>query len=364
MALLERAAGNGIQPIVSVTGPGMFTDRLESLGHQVVHQTYVGRLNRYGGAIYRDGWRSRIATLRDGGKYVIKCRRQLQEIQPAAVFCNDMRGLLTVGLAARLLRIPVIIWDKLNKPHGILDWFQLPIANCNAIISTPVACKYPRWQRWLYRNRIHVISDGVEFSRFQNPSRASSIREELGIADHELVVGIVGTVTPRKGHDILLAAFRTVRNSFPDCHLLIVGSWEDSQRDRDFYATLRGQGSEKTHFVGPREDIVEIMNSISILAIPSRHEGLGLVILEAMACGKPVVGSRVGGIPEVIVDHETGYLFAVDNEDELADCLLRLLSSESLRRQLGAAGRQRVLDCFDRESKMESICELIKACVR
>ena len=176
----------------------MFTDRLESLGHQVVHQTYVGRLNRYGGAIYRDGWRSRIATLRDGGKYVIKCRRQLQEIQPAAVFCNDMRGLLTVGLAARLLRIPVIIWDKLNKPHGILDWFQFTIVIATRSFQLPSRANTHAGKGGCIGIESTSFRTASNFPGFKIPAAHLSIREELGIADHELVVGIVGTSYSQK----------------------------------------------------------------------------------------------------------------------------------------------------------------------
>ncbi|TWT80125.1 GDP-mannose-dependent alpha-(1-6)-phosphatidylinositol monomannoside mannosyltransferase [Planctomycetes bacterium CA13] len=356
MSLLSHAAAAGVSPTVLLPGGGLFTDRLAADGWDTCVVPYPESLGRYGGAIYRDGIGKRAAVVRDVGRYVMSLRRELKRIRPAAVFCNDMRGLLTVGVAAKSLGIPNITWDKLDKPHGILDWFQLPLVKRNPIISGPVAGKYPAWQRRWYKDRISIVPDGVDFEKYQG---VEPIRESLGLAEQEVVFGIVGTVTQRKGHDLLFAALDDVANQHPNTKLLVIGSWTDTAEDRTFYETLPERDRSSIQFLGRRDDIAALMQSIDVLVIPSRFEGLGLVILEAMACGKPVIGSRVGGIAETVVDGVTGLLFENEDIAGLRDAMLRLVDDPALRRQMGAAGRERARIHYNRSEKMMQIWELV-----
>lgn len=110
---------------------------------------------------------TRLRVLGQVFSYVFRLWRELGRLRPAAVYCNDMRGLLTVGIAARLRRIPVMTWDKLDKPHGLLDWFQLPLVNRNLVISRAVTVKYPAWQRRLFRRRIRVVPNGVDIEAIE-----------------------------------------------------------------------------------------------------------------------------------------------------------------------------------------------------
>ena len=356
LSLLKQTTEQNVESAVWVPGEGPFVDEARDRGHTVSVQAYPKKLSRYGGVIYTDGLRSRINTLMACGRYVLQCRKQLKLQKPTAVFCNDMRGLLTVGIAARSLRIPVMIWDKLDKPHGILDWFQLPIATKNIIISLPVQNKYPRWQRWLFQKKIDVVSDGVELRRFENlrPSR-----EKLGLGENQLVLGLIGTVTHRKGHDKLMAVLPELQKRFPHLHVLCVGSWTDNELDTEYFESLPNRELSCVEFLGQRNDIPDIMNALDILIIPSRYEGMGLVIVEAMACNKPVIGSNVGGIPGVVVDGETGLIIATDSAPTLFDCISRLVESAELRQQMGQAGRLRVEKHFDRQKQMAKVCNAL-----
>ncbi|GAB5517422.1 glycosyltransferase family 4 protein [Rhodopirellula baltica] len=356
LSLLSHAQAEGVWPTVMMPGGGLFADRLAADGWDTCIVPYPESLKRYGGAIYRDGLRQRATVVRDVGRYILRLRGELQRLRPAAVFCNDMRGLLTVGVAAKSLGIPNIIWDKLDKPHGILDWFQLPLVKRNPIISGPVAEKYPAWQRHWYRDRISIVPDGVDYEIYQG---ISPIRDSLGFEDTDIVFGIVGTVTQRKGHDLLLTAMEDVLSQRPQAKTLVVGSWTDSEEDQAFYQSLPLRDHSEVQFVGRRDDIPAIMNSIDVLVIPSRYEGLGLVNMEAMACGKPVIGSRDGGIAETVIDNETGLLFENEDVGGLRDAMLRLVADAKLRSQMGAAGRQRAKVHYSREEKMRQIWGLI-----
>ncbi len=343
--------------MVLVPGEGIFVDAVKELGFQVVLQEYSEKLARYGGAIYQDGLNNRWCTLRDWSKYFGRCRSCLQELRPAAVFCNDMRGLLTVGMAARWLGFPVMIWDKLDKPHGILDWFQLPIANCNVIISASVKTKYPRWQKWLYRNKIKHVPNGADIQRFDE---GRSVRQELGISPGAVIIGIIGTVTYRKGHDRLLRILPNLVKKVPNVQILVVGSFEDSPEDRAFYDTLENRTHPCVRFLGQQDGMPDIMQTINVLAIPSRHEGMGQVTAEAMACGKPVIGANVGGIPEVVQHGKTGLIFEGDDEHGFLECLVRLATSVEDRIRMGEAGRQRAMELYNRSTQMKKICGYLK----
>lgn len=355
LSLIEAAADCGLQPTVLVPGEGVYLEELQRRSVCVEVVPYTDQISRYGGAIYRDRWQDRFGTLAAWLRYTKTCRSKLKSLQPAAVFCNDMRGLLTVGLAARTLRIPVMIWDKLDKPHGVLDWLQLPIASSNAIISKSVLKKYPRIQQWWYRDKIRLLPNGADLERFAS---GKSLREELQISPACPIIGIVGTVTPRKGHDRLLRLVPQLEQALDQFKILVVGSWNDSKEDAEFYESLPHRDHPSVLFLGPRSDIVDLMHTIDLLTVPSRHEGMGQVTVEAMAAGKPVIGANVGGIPEVVKDGETGLIF--DRDDDYLDCLVRLAVSPKLRQRMGQAGRLRCRQEYNRPEQMKKVCQLLR----
>ncbi|QDV65951.1 glycosyltransferase family 4 protein [Crateriforma conspicua] len=357
LSLLQRCRRHDIEPVVLTPGPGAYVDHLRDAGFEVHVAAYPESLGRYGGAIYRDGIRGRVSVMRQTAGYVWGLRSVLRQLDPAAVFYNDMRGLLTVGVAAKTMGVAGMIWDKLDKPHGKLDWFQLPLVRKNPIISGPVAMKYPAWQRRIWGNRICRVPNGVDYGRFQNQP---DIRSDLGWSPEQCVFGIVGTITRRKGHDILRRAWQTIAADHPHARVVAIGSWQDDPVDTEFYRSLEPDSVDRFDFLGQRPDVPELMNAIDVLIIPSRHEGLGQVTLEAMACGKPVIGSRTGGIQETIVDDETGLLFETGDVDALAAAMARLAGDADLRRSMGQAGRKRAIEHYDRGEKMDQILGMLR----
>jgi glycosyltransferase involved in cell wall biosynthesis len=274
------------------------------------------------------------------------------------VYCNDMRGLLTVGLAAVTLGIPVVTWDKLDKPHGWLDWLQLPLVRANPVIAEAVTVKYPAWQRRHYADRVRVVPEGVEISRFDS---ITADRGRLPGAPDDIRLGIVGSITVRKGQDRVLAVFQRALSTHPALRLLIVGETAGSAEDAAYLASLPLREHQRVHFLGQQADIPAIMKALDLLLVPSRHEGMGLVIVEAMAAGRPVIGARAGGIPEVIVDGETGLLFEGDSPDDLLRCICLLADDASLRRRMGQAGRARAEAHYDRATQHRKILEICLA---
>jgi glycosyltransferase involved in cell wall biosynthesis len=347
--------------MVAAPGEGAFLDRLRADGIAVAIYPQPAAIDIYGGAIYRYGPARKLAMVWAMVGYLRQLRRWIARLGVRAVFCNDLRGLLTFGAAARLAGLPVVLWDKLDKPHGLYDWLQLPLATRNLMIAGAVATKYPRILRGLYRRRIQRVPNGVTIARFRDADGAS-VRAELGLGPADVAVAIVGSVTPRKGHDLLWPAFERARQSAGTLHLLVVGGVAEA--DDDFARRLRERASAHVHWLGPRSDMPRVMAAIDILVSPSRHEGMGRVNVEAMAAGKPVVGAKGTGIEEVVVDGETGFLVAPADTDALADRLARLAADPGLRRRLGAAGRARAETAFDADRQLAKVLDTLSEVAR
>lgn len=356
LALLDAARGLDMRCVTVVPGEGPMAARLRELGHEVVVWPQPSLLDRYGGAVYRDSLLTRLKVLWQVFSYVVRLWRELGRLRPAAVYCNDMRGLLTVGVAARLRRIPVITWDKLDKPHGLLDWFQLPLVKRNLVISRAVTAKYPAWQRRLFRRRIRVVPNGVDI---ESIDAARPAEFDLSGDGSDPVVGIVGTLTPRKGQDRLLAVWPRLLEVCRAARLVLVGAPE-SEEDRRWAEGLPNRDHPAITWLGHRDDVPAVMHALDLLVVPSRHEGMGRVCVEAMAAGTPVLGARTGGIPEVVAEDETGLLFEPDSADDLLAKLRQLCGDADLRRRLGAAGRARARMYFDQRKQHRKVLDLLR----
>lgn len=353
MALLARCEAAGVSPTVATPGEGPFTATLRRAGFRVVVKLQPEATGRYGGAVYRDGLFRKVHTAASALGYVRRLRNWLQVERFDGVYCNDMRSLLTFGLAARLAGVPVLIWDKLDQPHGMLDILQLPLVSRNIVISPAVLEKYPRWQRRLFSRRIRILHNGVAISDFAAAS-ASSASARSG----EIVVAIAGSISPRKGHDLLLPAFRRAQAEVPELRLQVIGDAPEGENP-DFRDRLISEaGIDATiRWLGRRSDMPEVIAGIDILVSPSRREGMGRVNVEAMAAGKPVIGALGTGIAEVVVEGETGFLVDPTDEAALADRILRLARDPELRARMGAAGQLRAAAEFDQDRQLGKVLD-------
>jgi glycosyltransferase involved in cell wall biosynthesis len=186
--------------------------------------------------------------------------------------------------------------------------------------------------------RIAVIPYGLDSQEFHAGLVPGRLKSGLGIPDAPLV-GFVGRLVRPKGVDTLLRAFVEVERREPRAQLVIVGDGPWRQR---LVHLGRDLGLSTVHFLGWREDVVSIMADLDVLVMPSRWEGFGLVALEAMSLGKPVIATRVSALPEVIAEGVTGLLVPAEDPSSLAREILKLLRDPILATRMGQAGSQRV----------------------
>jgi glycosyltransferase involved in cell wall biosynthesis len=192
------------------------------------------------------------------------------------------------------------------------------------------------------QDRTRVIYNGIDFNRLKD-KEARDPRCDLGIAPDAVVIVAAGSLIRRKGQDVLIRAFANlVANR--DIHLLIAGEGPD----RPDYESLTAELNlgTRVHFLGHDQEISAVYRAADIVALASRAEAFGLVLVEAGYFGLPAVTTRVGGIPEVVEDGVTGLLVSPDDITGLASALARVIDDSSLRRRLGQAAKIRAERLF------------------
>jgi glycosyltransferase involved in cell wall biosynthesis len=200
-------------------------------------------------------------------------------------------------------------------------------------------------------SRITVILNAIDVDRFQpNEYARRQVRDELNLTENQPVIGIVGQLTPRKGQLELIRAFAKVVAERPEAVLLVVGAplfnrdHEYEQRLRD---TSRQLGiSDQVHLLGARNDVAAIMQALDLLVINSSAEPFGLVALEAMACGTPVLAAGCDGLAEIIEHGVDGWLIPTGDEETLVASIVSLSRQPALRTQLAEQGKKHVASRF------------------
>lgn len=199
-------------------------------------------------------------------------------------------------------------------------------------------------------NRIEVVYNGVELSRYEDvETRRGPARDRLGLAEEDFAVLIVARLDPIKDHATLLRAMGTLRRRAPRAVLLIAGDGPERSRIEALIGELGLEG--KARMLGQRRDVPDLLAACDVFVLSSKSEGIPLTAIEAMAAGRPVVATRVGGLPEVVTD-ETGVLAPAGDAGGLAEALAALANDPPRRRRLGEAGRERAKRRFAEDQMM------------
>jgi glycosyltransferase involved in cell wall biosynthesis len=208
---------------------------------------------------------------------------------------------------------------------------------------------YCETKPYLRPENIALIHSAVDPDRF-SLERDRSLLEEFGIRDR-FVAGVTGRLREEKGHRHLIAAMPAIVKAIPEFTLLVVGSGSLEHELRQQAAALGMR--EHVVFTGFRKDIARILAAIDVFVMPSLSEGLGTAILEAGAAGLPIVATRVGGIPDIVEDGETGLLVPAGEPGALAEAVIRMARDPDLAARCGAAAAEHVRAKFSEERLVE-----------
>jgi L-malate glycosyltransferase len=203
--------------------------------------------------------------------------------------------------------------------------------------------------------RCVVVPNGVDLRRFAAVEPCCTLHAEFRIPTDALLVGVVARLEPEKGHRHLLDAMPEIIRRAPRAWLLVVGDGSLADPLRRHAASLPADVGRRITFTGPRDDVAAVTAALDIAVLPSLREAQGISILEAMAVARPVVATRVGGIPEVITDGVEGLLVSPADPAALAVAVGRLARNPPLRRRIGRAGQRTVEERFSIDAMVRRI---------
>ena len=297
---------------------------------------------------------------------VWRLSRALRSGSTDVIHCQHSRDLATVVPAMQLCgrTIPIVLSKRVGSYITKKDLFHrythrhisrvLAISDVihrNVLATTPVPPE-----------RVLTVHDAVDTTIF-SPDTVDrfSVRREAEMPDDALVVGFVGRFSPGKGLEDLLQAAQLLHRQHPAVRYLIAG--EASHGEEAYAASIHDLArrlglQDIVRFMGFRSDVPAVMASFDILAFPSHAESFGVVLIEAMAMGKPVVSTNCDGVLDIVVNGTTGLMVPPKDPVALAHGLEQVILDADLRLRMGAAGRARVLEFFDRTVQLRTLEEI------
>jgi glycosyltransferase involved in cell wall biosynthesis len=302
-------------------------------------------LNSFGGTIMRQGLGGRLRVMLSLVRYNWKVVNFLRRHRPDIIHCHSNRALLMVGLAAKLTGIPTIWYIKGLLKNPWVDRLGFMLAD--RVLFQNRANRDNRYPHLIrrYAGKIRILKNGVDLAAVVAAGRRAGppLAQELGLKPDNLNIILLGQVGPRKGANYLLEAMATVQAEIPDVAVYLVGD-TSAEEYQDYLKHLNEliarHRLQNIHFTGWREDCGEILSLMDLLVLPSLDEGVPKAIIEAMTLGKPVVATRIGGIPELVQEGDTGLLVAPRDSANLAQAIVTLARNKELRHRMGAQAQR------------------------
>jgi glycosyltransferase involved in cell wall biosynthesis len=278
--------------------------------------------------------------------------RVARRIRPALLHANDVPSFQPAGYAARVLGLPALTHVRFPDLDEGFRWFLRPGFTRALFVSHALEADALKAAPTLFKGRTTVVHDGVVVPPEIDSSTRSALRAQLDLPAGAPVVALTGQISPVKGIWEFVDAAAQLATRDPAVTFAVLGD------------DLKGEGalrmqmeqrvaalglSHRFRFLGFRPNAPALIPAFDVVAVPSHVEPLGNATLEAMAAGLPVVGSRVGGIPEMVVDGQTGILVPPQDATALAEALEGLTCDAGRRQAMGRAARHRAVDAFGLE---------------
>jgi glycosyltransferase involved in cell wall biosynthesis len=255
------------------------------------------------------------------------------------IHTDGPRNTFYAGFAARLKGIP-LVWHVRAMDSDRYDGLLCRLATRIILVADALR------ERFGGAGKCVTIHNGVNLDEFH--AGRSALPAELGIPPGRLVIGCTGRIEPYKGQKSLIEACKALKQAGVDFHLLLVGETVEHSYEQACRSTAASLGIEtRVTFAGHRDDMARLLGAVDIFALPSViREAFPRSVIEAMASGRPVVVTRGGGAPEAVEEGMSGFVVGPGDPASLADRLLRLATDDEMRREMGAAARQRAETFF------------------
>jgi glycosyltransferase involved in cell wall biosynthesis len=322
-----------------------FLDNIRDFGGKCFVLPGPAILNRYGGSITGDGIVGKMFTVVGLVRYTISLSSFIVKENIDVVQCHSIRSLLTIGMATKVTRTPCLFYIKGDLNNSILDRVSFAIADMVLFqCETTKSKKYPKLVQQ-YDRKIRILGNGIDLDDVISAEHSAKgrLREELCIVEGNLNIICIAQIYPLKGIEYLLKAMAKVCLKITKVVLYLVGDHaleEYKGYKEKLISIIKSAGLDAVVvFTGWRADALEILSIMDIFVLPSLSEGVPKSVIEAMALGKPVVTTRVGGIPELVRHGETGFIVEPRDSNGLAHAILKLANDRELRTTFGEKAR-------------------------
>lgn len=303
-------------------------------------------LESYGETPVRVRGLGRAISLLDDVRALLALASLMRRVRPDVVHTHTAKAGALGRVAAFVARVPHVVHTF--HGHVFEGYFgafgsamTVQVERALARLADRVIAVSPEVGRDLTQRfrvaeaaRVRVVPIGLPLGPFEQAARhRGELRAELGIAQGAPVVVFVGRLVTVKAPEVALDAWRAVRREVPDAQLVVAGAGP-------LLATLRARGDAGVHFLGWRSDTARIVADADLALLTSVNEGTPVALIEAAAAGVPAVATRVGGVPTVVRDGETGLLATAGDVDGIAAAVIALLRDPQRRARMGAAARE------------------------
>lgn len=274
----------------------------------------------------------------------LKALPLLKRLKPDMVHGQSTTMGIVGFLAKKLLKKPYTVYARGSEVY--LPWlFKTPISKlvlrrADVVIALTEDMKTEMQK--IYSRDVAVIPNGIDLESYEDLPTKEASRQRLALNNNDKIILFVGTLRPVKGLKYLIQAMNIIRQKDTKARLMLIGYGEERQSLEGLVKEL--DLGDRVTFVGkvPNEKVPEYMSASDVFVLPSVSEGFPVVILEAMASGLPIVATKVGGLPEIVKDGESGFLVEPSNPEQLADRVLTLLKNEDSRQRMIMNNRNKV----------------------
>ncbi len=289
-------------------------------------------------------------------KLVVFMKRERFDI----VHTQLLHGSIVGQLAARIAKVPVRVitrqytTDCYHGGHKYLDKFDAYVARkATKVIAISNAVKDDLLEQGVSYNNIELIYNGILLEPFDDENNKSTLRETF---PDKYLIAFVANLNERKGHEYLLQAMAQLVSQYNDIHLLLIGEGDLRKKLEELTAKLKLE--ENVSFLGYQPNVSALLKDIDLYVHASVLEPLGIAVLEAMAAGKCVIATAVGGVPEIITDGQTGFLVPSQDSTKLADAIHNARENLYKTQKIAKAGRKHVEESFSIRSIVKKYQEL------
>lgn len=297
----------------------------------------------------------KAATLIKAGRYDVihtHASKDLWVLVPALkIIKSEIPLVMTKHIGSYVVKRDVLhtmLYNRVNNIFAISNAIKT-----NLLDTLPVK-----------EEKIVLLHNGIDVNKF-DPAKGNreKIRNEFGIKDSELCIGMLARFSPGKGHEEFLQSAALLNKVFNNLKFMIIG---EASRGEDAYAASikkmsHDLGIHNIIYTGFRSDTPEVLSSIDIFIFPSHSESFGIALVEAMAMGLPSVCSDTEGVPDIAVDMETSLFFRSKDKDDLTIKIKKLITSPELRVRFAESARKRAVEKFDMNKHINNLLSVYKS---